>query len=97
MTVDYRRIGARAMEHVRHLAVDIGPRGSATEGERRGSEYAAAEMRRWAQGVDVETFRCSWTYSHPWLVVGALIVASAILLWFSPVAALIVAAVNLRM
>jgi len=95
MTVDYRRIGARAMKHVRHLAVDIGPRGSATEGERRGSEYAAAEMRRWAQGVSVETFRCSWTYSHPWLVVGALIVASAILLWFSPVAALVVAAVNL--
>jgi len=95
MTVDYRKIGARAMEHVRHLAVDIGPRGSATQGERRGSEYAAAEMRRWAPGVSVETFRCSWTYSHPWIVVGALITASGILLWFSPVAALVVAAVNL--
>jgi len=95
MTVDYRRIGARAMEHVRHLAVDIGPRGSATQGERRGSEYAAAEMRRWAQGVSVETFRCSWTYSHPWIVVGALIAVSGILLWFSPVAALVVAVVNL--
>jgi len=89
------RIGARALEHVRHLAVDIGPRGAATEGERLGSEYAEREMRRWGQDTRVQTFRCYWTLSLPWGLVGLLMVAAGVLLWVSPLAAAVVAGLNL--
>ncbi len=90
-----QEIGARALEHVRHLSVDIGPRGSATEGERRASEYAAAEMRRAGLDVRVESFRAYWTYSLPWGLVAVLMAASGVLLWLSPRAALLIATLNL--
>lgn len=89
------QVGARALEHIRHLSVDIGPRGSATEGERRGSEYVAAEMRRWAQDVRTQPFRCYTTYSLPWGLVALLMALSGVLLWLRPLAALLVAIVNL--
>jgi len=92
---DYARLGSRALEHIRHLAVDIGPRGSTTAAEKRGSDYAAQEMRRWAAEVQVEPFRCYSTFSLPWGLVALLQAASAVLLWFSPPAALIAAGVNL--
>ncbi|MCL6580088.1 MAG: M28 family peptidase [Firmicutes bacterium] len=89
------RVAARALEHIRVLSVDIGPRGSATEGERKGSEYAEAELGRWARDVEVQPFRCSYTYSHPWGAVGLLLVLSGALLGVSPVVALVLALLNL--
>ena len=43
----------RAVEHLRHLAVDIGPRPSTREGERQGARYAAQVLRE----VGVENVR----------------------------------------
>ncbi|MEW6032888.1 MAG: M28 family peptidase [Bacillota bacterium] len=88
-------LGARAMEHIRRLAVDVGPRGSCTEAERRGSEYARAEMERWGSAAEVQPFRCCHTYSLPWGLVGLLMVAAGVLLWLCPPGALIVSALNL--
>ncbi len=34
------------LEHIRVLAEDIGPRGSTTEGERRGAEYCAQVLEQ---------------------------------------------------
>jgi hypothetical protein len=88
-------MGARALEHIRHLAVAIGPRGSTTEAERQGSEYAAQVMGQWAQDVRTEPFRCYSTYSYPWSLIALLMAATGIMLWVSPPAALIVASLNL--
>jgi len=89
-----RRIGARALEHIRHLAVDIGPRGATTEGERLGSEYAESQMREWGSDIRVEPFGCYWTLTLPWGLVGLLMVATAVLLWVSPLTAAITAGLN---
>ncbi len=92
---DYGKMGKRALEHIRHLSVDIGPRGSTTEAERRGAEYAAAEMKKWAAEVKVEPFRAFSTLSWPWGLIAVLQVVTGVLLWLSPPAAVAVGAVNL--
>src|SRR3990172_9501782 len=45
------------LEHVQCLSVDIGPRGSTYEGERRGAEYARAEFQRMGLEATWESFR----------------------------------------
>ncbi len=51
------RCAARAMNHVRALADEIGGRGSCTPAEQQAAEYAAAEMRRMgAAQVSLEPF-----------------------------------------
>jgi hypothetical protein len=42
------------LAHIRALAVDIGPRGSTTEGERRGAAYCAEVFRRLGLAPQVE-------------------------------------------
>ncbi len=88
-------VGARALEHDRHLSVDIGPRGTCTDGERRAAEYAKAELAKWAQGVKTQPFRCYSTYAWPWGLVAVMMVATGVLLWLVPVAAFVVALVSL--
>ncbi len=88
-------IGDRALEHIRHLSVTIGPRGSTTDGERRGSDYAAGVMGKWTKDVQVEPFPCYSTYSYPWALIALLMALSGLVLWVSPLAALILAALNL--
>jgi len=90
-----KKVGARALQHVHHLSVSIGPRGTGTEGERLGSEYAESKMREWGTHTQVEPFRCCWTLTLPWGLVGLLMVVTAVLLWVSPLAAAIVASLNL--
>ena len=45
-----------ALEHVRHLAGAIGPRGTATEGERAGAAYAAAQLEALGLTATVDPF-----------------------------------------
>jgi hypothetical protein len=92
---DGAAIAARALEHIRHLSVTIGPRGSTTEGERRGAEYAAGVMGKWAKNVQTQPFRCYSTYSYPWALIALLMAASGLAIWVSPPAALILAGLNL--
>jgi len=72
------------VDHVRELAVGIGPRGATTEGERRGSEYARREMERWAASVKVEPFASCPSLSWPWGLVALLLLASSVLIWVRP-------------
>ncbi|RJQ10443.1 MAG: M28 family peptidase [Bacillota bacterium] len=93
--IDRHQVGARALEHIRHLSVDIGPRGAGTEGERRGAEYAADRMKEWSQGVQIEPYRAYTTLTWPWGLVGLLLAASGALIWLSPLVASILATANL--
>ncbi|MEX2225215.1 MAG: M28 family metallopeptidase [Dehalococcoidia bacterium] len=54
--LDPEASGERALEHVRALSVDIGPRVAGTEGERLGVEYIRAELARYGYDVTVEEF-----------------------------------------
>lgn len=81
-------LGRRAMEHVRVLAADIGPRGSCTEADRRGARYIAAQAGQFANRVTTEEFRSYTSFSWPYALiylVGSL--AGFATLWW-PVAGL---------
>ena len=74
---------ARALEHLRYLAVEIGPRPSTRAGERQAAEYAAGVMRTAGlRDVRLESFRSGrstyWPYS---LAVGAGLVGNLLHLW----------------
>ena len=53
------------LKHIHALAEEIGPRGSTTEGERRGHDYCRQTLA--AQGLDakVESFRSAKSVFHP--------------------------------
>ena len=48
--------GARAYEHVRKLAEEIGPRVAGSNGERMARDYIAAELQRYGYDVTLEDF-----------------------------------------
>ena len=45
------------LSHIRALAVDIGPRGSTREGERKGAEYAQAQFEKFGLKPVWESFK----------------------------------------
>lgn len=51
--------GARALEHVRVLSEDIGPRVAGTPGELAGADYIAAQLESWGYDVELERFAVS--------------------------------------
>jgi len=55
-------------EHLHTLAQVIGPRGSATIGERRAAEYAAEKLDEWGYKVEVQPFRALTTFSWLYIV-----------------------------
>ena len=64
------------LAHIRALAVDIGPRGPTTEGERRGAAYCAEVFRRLGLAPQVEGFTGARSIFQPYLVAaGALLLA----------------------
>ncbi len=69
----------RWLEHIRVLAVDIGPRGPTTEGERLGAEYCASAMRQLGLEPQVEGFTSARSIFQPHLLTaGAMLLAFAI-------------------
>lgn len=70
----------RWLEHVRVLAVDIGPRGPTREGERRGSLYAKEQFERMGLQPQWETFRSARSIFHPHLM-GAILMLVAFVLF----------------
>ena len=56
------------LQHVRALAVEIGPRGPTREGERRGSEYARAQFEKSGLQPVMESFRSARSIFHPHLL-----------------------------
>ncbi len=66
------------LAHIRALAVDIGPRGPTTEGERRGALYCADVFRRLGLAPQMEGFTSATSIFEP-----HLITASVMLLAFA--------------
>lgn len=64
------------LKHVRALSLDIGPRGSTYEGERRGAEYARDEFRRMGFDPDWESFQSARSIFLPH-VLGSLLMLLA--------------------
>jgi hypothetical protein len=60
------------LRHIHALAGEIGPRGSTTEGERRGHEYCRQTLE--AQGLDasLESFRSAKSVFHPFIIVSLI-------------------------
>jgi len=60
------------LKHIQVLAVEIGPRGSTTKGERRGHEYCRDNLI--GQGLEPkwESFRSAKSVFHPFLIVALL-------------------------
>ena len=64
------------LAHIRALAVDIGPRGPTTEGERRGAAYCTEVFRRLGLAPQVEDFISARSIFQPYLCGrGALLLA----------------------
>jgi len=56
MGIEPQRFAELWLTHVRELAEGIGPRGSTTEGERRGSDYCRGVLDRLGLAPQVEPF-----------------------------------------
>jgi len=70
----------RWLEHVRVLAVDIGPRGPTREGERRGALYVKEQFEQMGLQPQWETFRSARSIFHPHLI-GAILMLVAFILF----------------
>ncbi|MBE0697795.1 MAG: M28 family peptidase [Anaerolineaceae bacterium] len=67
------------LEHIRVLAVEIGPRGPTLEGERKGAEYARDQFLRMGLSPVWETFKSARSIFLPHLIGGlAMLLAFAI-------------------
>lgn len=64
------------LEHIRVLSVEIGPRGSTTEGERRGAEYCRRTFERLGLQPSVEPFTSARSIFTPHLI-GSLLMLVA--------------------
>jgi hypothetical protein len=80
------------LRHIRALAEEIGPRGSTTEGERRGHEYCREALTR--QGLEArwEIFRSAKSVFHPFLIVSLLMLLAFVVYPFAGRAGAIVGA-----
>ena len=62
--------------HIRSLAVDIGPRGPTTEGERRGAQYCRESLEKLGLDVSWETFRSARSIFLPHLLASIAMLAA---------------------
>lgn len=60
------------LAHIRALAVDIGPRGPTTAGERRGAAYCAETFRRLGLAPQVEGFTSATSIFQPHLIAASV-------------------------
>jgi hypothetical protein len=63
-------------EHIRVLADEIGPRGSTTEGERRGSEYCEQVLARLGFAPRIERYKSARSIYHPHLIAAAVLLVA---------------------
>ena len=67
------------LRHIRVLSEEIGPRGSTTEGERKGSEYCAQVMRQLGIEAAVEPFTSARSIYRPHLLASLMMLAAFVL------------------
>lgn len=75
---------SRAMDHVRKLSVDIGPRGSATKEERAAGEYVVETMKGMGLEAWLEEFRAVPTFSWVYLIYYLVPLAGLVIARFVP-------------
>ncbi len=70
------------MEHVRHLADSIGPRGSTRSGEKEATAYAFRILRR--MGLDPQThgFRSARSTYYPFVLFSSIVLTSTLAFWW---------------
>jgi hypothetical protein len=76
MSADHRDSVVTWLKHIGVLAGEIGPRGSTTEGERRGSEYCAQALRELGFEARVEPFKSARSIYQPHLFAALIMLAS---------------------
>jgi len=64
------------LEHIRVLSVEIGPRGSTTDGERKGSEYCRQTLERIGLSPQVEPFKSARSIFQPHLFASIAMLAA---------------------
>jgi hypothetical protein len=64
------------LEHIRALAVDIGPRGSTTEGERRGAAYCHSQLEKSGLEAAIEPFQSARSIFTPHLLASLMMLAA---------------------
>jgi hypothetical protein len=62
--------------HIRALALDIGPRGPTTPGERRGSEYCMQSLQKLGLQATLEPFSSARSIFHPHLIASILMLVA---------------------
>jgi len=67
------------LNHIRSLAVDIGPRGPTRPGERQGALYAQAQFERMGLHPTLENFLSARSIFHPHLLASGLMLLAFIL------------------
>jgi hypothetical protein len=82
--------------HIRVLAEDIGPRGSTTEGERRGAEYCAQVLKHLGLTPQVEPFTSARSIFQPHLLAAiAMLIAFIVYPLAGRISAIVAAAISL--
>ncbi len=76
MNTDLSERVDRWLEHIRALVDEIGPRGSTTEGERRGSEYCERILTDLGLSPRVEPFRSARSIYHPHLLAAVMVLVA---------------------
>lgn len=87
--------GGEILETVRALAVEIGPRPSASPAEERAAEFVAERLKEAGFRVRLETFRGLTTFSLPYGIIYALFIAAALLYLLSPAACVVLSSLGL--
>ena len=64
------------LEHIHALSVEIGPRGSTTDGERKGAEYCLAILHKLGLKPILETFTSARSIFHPHLICSVAMLAA---------------------
>lgn len=67
------------LNHIRALAVDIGPRGPTRPAERQAAEYAKAQFEKMGLPATLETFSSARSIFHPHLLASVLMLLAFIL------------------
>lgn len=75
---------SRAMDHIRRLSVDIGPRGSTTKEERAAGEYVVEAMKGMGMEAWLEEFSAVPTFSWVYLIYYLVPLAGLVIALFMP-------------
>lgn len=83
------------MDTIRHLAQEIGPRGSTTPQERRAAEYIASRLREAGMDTEIQPFYAPGTFSLTFSLIYLGFIVAVVLYHVSPLASSVLAILSL--